>query len=81
MTFTFLGFNVSDTLQCTDPKNDKDVIKGCTIPESVHKFLLRQNVDLKQENCNSWSKYVCYKILAVYSKVNVCYHYKSSFDY
>jgi len=56
-TLTFIGFNVNDKLQCTDPKYPDEIIKGCTIPQSVYECLLTQGLNLKEEDCNSWNKY------------------------
>ena len=57
MTMTFIGFKMNDDYQCTDPKSG-EVIKDCTVPETVYKGLWMQGVNLKMDSTNSWNKYV-----------------------
>jgi len=72
-TLTFIGFNVNENLQCTDPKNPCDIIEDCTIPKSVYECLLTQGLNLKEESCNLWAKYVFVHV-RMYVCMYVCMH-------
>ena len=61
---TFVGFKVDDKGQCYDTKSN-DLIEDCQVPLEVCEFLRTQGLNLQEEDCNEWTKYVNIKWLYV----------------